>query len=121
MKFNFENYEHTLLEMARVGKFGECEVAIYGGEGFIPHFHFFDRESNRQGCIRLDKAKYFSHGRKNDRLNSSERKDLVAWLRSPMRRVGMSVYEYMLFLWNENNPDFEIDEQMEMPNYLELI
>lgn len=124
MKFELKD-SHTLLEMARVGKIGSIEIMIYEGEGPVPHFHFYDRQTERKGCIRLDVPEYFQHGIYKDKLTRAERKNLNEWVRSfhsPFKPLGinLTVYQYMLILWDDNNPNYPIKGDPEIPDYLSL-
>lgn len=76
-----------LDEMARVGYMGEKkEFEIYvrtDDPGRIPHFHV--RDSSTQGkefeaCVELKTNRYFSHGKYNDKLNTSQRKQLAQFM-----------------------------------------
>ena len=123
--FKLENDKtHTLLEMARVGKFDCYTVNLYGGEGRYPHFHFINKEKKIEGCIRLDIPDYFKHDGKDGMLNSNERKNLIKWLNSNHPEylklgIELSVYKYMCILWNDNNPDY-IYNNLEIPDYKKL-
>ena len=117
--------DHQLLEMAYIGTFSGYKVSIFGNEGNIPHLHFYteNKKRNTYGCIRLDKADYFKHGKHKDELNSKERKVFIEWIKSketPFKRFTdvLIVWEYVCILWNENNPKYMFDyEKVGMPNY----
>lgn len=109
-----------LTEMARVGKFDNYLVSIYSGEGLIPHFHFYTVDGTKKGCIRLDKAQYFTHGDNTAILNSKEKKNLVEWLKSKHKALPITIWEYMVVLWDDNNEDYLMDENIKMPNYENL-
>ena len=124
IKESFELKETVLNEMARIGKFDDLEVYVRTNDGGnIPHMHIWDsttRGSRFHTCIRLDKAEYFHHTGKEDKLNSRQRKDLVNLLQAPYRRFNITNWERLLIEWNDNNSDIIIDENSPMPNYLEL-
>ena len=127
MLFELDN-QHTLLEIAHVGSFCGYKVSIYGGEGNIPHLHFYteNKKKNIYGCIRLDCSEYFDHGKHNARLNSKEKKIFTEWIKSketPFKKFTdiLTVWEYVCILWNENNPNYKFNyDQYTMPNYAEL-
>lgn len=108
---------NILLEMARVGSVAGYEVSIYGGEGNIPHFHFYTKDREKEGCIRIDRAEYFTHGNKNTKLNSKERKLLVTWLCSNHNVLPITIWEYICILWDDNNPDYVLTDDIKMPDY----
>lgn len=109
-----------LLEFARVGKVDGYNVSIYSKEGPIPHFHFYDDEMKKKGCIRLDKAEYFVHGDNNHKLNSKEVKNLINWMLSKHRVLDITIWEYMCILWGDNNPEYLLPEDLVMPDYYQL-
>lgn len=86
MKLLTKCEKYPYLEMARVGITEDnLDIIIRTDDpGKIPHFHIIDRnnkdERNNEGCIRIDKAEYFSHGNKTTTLNSHQRKQLVKFL-----------------------------------------
>lgn len=115
---NEDKKVHKLEEMARVGSLNGFEFKVYGGERNIPHIHM--DSADKKVCIRLDIAEYYAHGKSKDTLNSNERDILIDFMNNRHRRFDITNYEYMLNLWNENNPNYEIDEEMQMPDYKNL-
>lgn len=122
--YTHKNSPHTsLLEMAEVGRFSSYRVSIYGGEGPIPHFHFYNKDPNRGGCIRLDKPEYFVHGNHNEKLSSKERKNMIEWLQSPHKsfgKYGLTNWHVICIYWDDNNQDYLFDKDAEMPDYILL-
>lgn len=123
MKFKMID-NHTLTEMARVGSFNDCEVMVYGGEGPIPHFHIYNKQTGQKCCIRIDCAEYFNHNSTYKmELSNSDKKDLIEWLSSYYPRLAkfeITIFQYIVNLWSDNNPDYELDANIEMPNYMNL-
>ena len=123
-----EKIIHLNEDFAAVGKFNSCKVGVYGKEGPIPHFHI-ERSDGEKCCIRIDKAEYFNHGDEKKyklKFNSVERKELVNWLcsKSDLYKaldIDLSIYRNIVLLWNQNNPHYTIDLNIEMPNYKELL
>lgn len=114
--------EKLLNEMARIGEVDDLAVYIRSGEGPIAHFHIMD--SNALGslfhtCIRIEEPKYFHHTGKEDILNSREIKELIKFLNLPNRskRFSGTNWNRVVDEWNTNNPNFEIDEDIEIPDY----
>lgn len=118
---------HILNDMAKVGNYDDFEIIVFSNEGGnIPHFHIRDvntNGSNFHTCVRLDKPEYFHHTGKEDILNSKQKKELVRFLESNSKVKRFSTFtnwEVLLTLWNMNNSTVELDEDMSMPNYLDL-
>lgn len=116
------NYQ-DLLEMARVG-FTDDQYEIYvntDDSGKIPHFHY--RKKNEwdkfHTCIKIEKAEYFLHGGKNDKLNSRQKKELIIFLNKKTNR-NMRNWDHIVDMWNMNNSDVLVDESTKMPNYNNL-
>ena len=120
--------KQDIYGMARAGFIGELEVYVNTNDaGNIPHFHLRNSVNwdKFHSCIRIDKAEYFLHEGKEDKLNSSQRKELQDFMKS---KVSINKYadkfknnwELVCFLWDINNSDISIPEELEMPNYLEL-
>lgn len=111
--------------MARLGYFDDYEIFVLTNDsGKIPHFHISD--SNTMGqkfhtCIRIDKAEYFHHTGKEDILNKKERKELVNFLNSKYRnRDNETNWSHLVDLWNDNNSDIELDDNTNMPDYINI-
>lgn len=114
----------NLTEMARIG-FTDDGFEVYintDDGGNIPHFHYRTKNTwEFHTCIRLDIAEYFHHDGKEDILNSKQRKQLVKFLKAePRNKRYKTNWERVLADWNDNNSDIEIDENLDMPNYLDL-
>ena len=117
--------EEVLLEMARVGYLNDkYEIVIWTDDpGNIPHMHIWDRTTRGEKfhcCVCLNKAEYFSHTGKEDKLNTKLKKSLVEFLQLPFRKTGMSNWQQVVLLWNMNNSSTEIDDDAEMPDYTKL-
>ena len=115
--------KQDLLEMARVG-YTNDNYEIYvntNDSGKIPHFHYRDKDNwnNFHTCIQLKDAKYFLHGNKQNVLNSKQKKELILFLNKPYNKY-MNNWQAILELWNKNNSDVEVDEDLEMPDYKNL-
>lgn len=121
--------EESLLEMAQVGILDDTIlIKIYGGEGPIPHFHFYETQSKRNGCIKILEASYFPHGGKYlDSLKRDEVKELISWLNNPnefykKRNISMSNWESICTLWDQNNPQYQLENpKPEIPNYIKYL
>lgn len=114
-----------LREMAMVGKFDDFTITVFGGERNISHFHICRGKPESptwETCVRLDQAQYFHHGSKREVLNSREKDDLVAFLEKPFPRPRFAGtnWEFIVFLWNVNNPQFAIGDDAPMPDYTQL-
>jgi hypothetical protein len=94
--------------------------------GNVPHFHIVD--ANTRGkqfhcCVKIEKSEYFDHGFKTDKItNSKERKALDSFLREPFQKSKFNGtnWEYIVMIWNMNNSDMDVDEELPQPDYTKL-
>ncbi len=112
-------------EIARVGiTDDDYEIYVNANDpGKIPHFHY--RKANDWAafhtCIKIEKAEYFHHGNKQDVLNSKQKKELVEFLKDkPKSKRYETNWDLLVEMWNLNNSDVEINEDVEMPDYRNL-
>lgn len=95
------------------------ELWIYSNDpGQIPHMHVHI-EGERDACIRFDSAEYFVHGFNDNKVSSK----VAGWIDSLLRKpykYGIDYWQHAKDLWNENNSDVEIPEDMEQPDYTKL-
>lgn len=117
-----------LCEMARVGDLdNKLEVYVRTDDaGNLPHFHIWDKASKGQEfhtCVQITKPEYFHHDGKEDVLNKSQRKSLVKFLMSKPTKTKKfdTFWEAILTLWNMNNSDMDVDEDQEMPDYVNMM
>lgn len=125
MIFKYIDENHNLTEMARLGYFDLYEILVYTDDpGKLPHFHIRDRSTKGQKfstCIRIDEAKYFHHTGKEGVLNKKERKDFVNFLSSNYKnRENETNWNHLIDLWNDNNSDIEVDENLKIPDYINI-
>ena len=117
-----------ILGMSRVGFASKYEIYVNTNDaGKIPHFHMRDKVDwdKFHTCIRIDKPEYFLHEGKEDILNAGERKKLAKFMES---KVTIAKYkdkfennwELTCFLWDMNNSDVMISDDIEMPDYNKL-
>lgn len=112
-------------EMARVGiTDDDYEIYINTNDGGkIPHFHYRKAKNWNEfhTCIMIEKADYFHHGSKQDILNSKQKKELVEFLANkPKSKRYQTNWELLVEMWNLNNSDVEIDEDIIIPDYQQL-
>lgn len=122
----YEDGTYSLTEMSRIGYTNDgFEIYINTDDGGNkPHFYY------RQGkypnftfhtCIEIKNSSYFHHDGKEDVLNSRQRKDLVKFLKSKCKNPKYETnWEKILYDWNDNNSNINVDVEQDMPNYLEL-
>lgn len=125
--YNYQNNSYNddydyLTEMAVIkGGFMSIKLAIYGSEGKYPHFHFYkgiapekgvpQNKISGGGCICIETANYFIHGRHTEKMDRKEIKALIDFLKSPHKQLTKYTnWEYLVTLWNDNNP-----EQKQLP------
>ena len=117
-----------LTEMARVGYVDGFELYVNTDDsGDIPHFHYRDPVDwyKFHTCICIESPNYFIHGNKNDKLNAKQKKSLQEFLAGPVKSKRYknqfnNTWELVCFLWDLNNSHRFVDDNVEMPNYLEL-
>lgn len=114
--------DQVLNEMAQIGKFNRYTASVNTDDpGNIPHFHLWD--SNSKGgsfhtCIKITAPEYFHDQGKEGVLNSSDRKELCAFLRLPSEDEPTTTnWEVLLIEWNRNNSEKKIDVKTPMPDY----
>ena len=117
--------EESLLEMAQAGTIDDSIIIkIYSGEGPVPHFHFYEVQSRRSGCIKILDASYFPHGGKYlDTLKSWEVDDLIKWLSEEsifFKKRGLDItnWQAICILWDQNNSQFQLkNPNPSIPDY----
>lgn len=118
--------ENMLMEVARVGFInGKYEVYIHTDDpGNIPHFHIWDKETRGQNfhtCVKIITPEYFHHSGKENILNNKMKKELIEFLQLPSKNKRYSTnWEYLVSMWNDNNSNINISEDISMPNYMKL-
>lgn len=123
LEFDLNN-EKMILEMASIGDIDNKLTIIIrmNDPGNIPHFHIVDKVTlgdKFHTCIKIEIPEYFHHTGKEDVLNSKQRKLLVTYLSSEIKK-GLSAWEYLVMTWNMNNSKMNIDANTPMPDYNNL-
>ena len=62
---------------------GKSKVIVYNNEGVYPHCHVYLYEGSSKEkdiCVRLDTAEYFSHGKHVDKFNSKEKEAFIKFM-----------------------------------------
>lgn len=117
-----DNTMKNYTEMARVG-ITDDDYEVYvntNDSGKIPHFHYRKAKNWNEfhTCIQIQAPNYFHHGNKQDILNSKQKKELIDFLKAkPRNKRYETHWEYLVSMWNDNNSDIIIDEEILMPNY----
>ena len=112
-----------LQEMARIGYVDNLELIIWTDDsGNIPHFHLRDRSTKGEkfhSCIRIDKPEYFIHTGKENKLNSKQKKNLMAFLQqnTTLGTATITNWDKVIMYWNDNNSDVIIDSDIPIPDY----
>lgn len=118
--------DKLLIEMAEIGRIDGYRIMIYGCEGHIPHFHVENKEKEIFSCVKILESSYFIHNKYTDTLDNKTVKKLVQFLNEPHKFFGKHGYnnwQIICVYWNDNNPDFQIKENIEnlkMPDYSKL-
>lgn len=122
----FLQNDNLLIEMVEIGRIDGYSVMIYGCEEPIPHFHIENKEKEIFSCVKILENSYFKHNKYNDTLDNKTVKKLVQFLNEPHKFFGKHGYnnwQIIYVYWNDNNPDFQIKENIEnlkMPDYSKL-
>ena len=101
------------------------QVYVYTKEWIYAHCHIVFKNSKvHDCCILLTEPAYFMHEGKDTALNSRQMKCFIDWCKQrntkfPAEIVGSDAtnFKVMLFVWNINNPDNQVDPNLSMPNY----
>ena len=117
--------EHA--SMAIVGTF-ETGFSLYvhnNDNGDRPHFHM--RKNDINVCIELERPEYFRQGDAHESgvLDEEEKQDLIELFQTVVdiekfKKAGITVWDMMCITWNWNNPDNEVSDDLEMPDYSKL-
>ena len=81
------------------------KINVYGNEGTEPHLHYYF--SGVEGCISLNKPRYFCHETYHEGLNSKDRKYMINWLKINWQKC--------VELWNKDSKQEKVN--CEMPDY----
>lgn len=97
-------------------------VTVGQDERTIPHFHIFwneeDEKKWRNGaCLMFTENAYFDHSNNRKTLNRKELAALVSKLKEKHKDSKNTNWEFLIMLWNANNPNYEISMDTEMPEY----
>lgn len=114
--------ERFLYERARIGFLGNYDVFICTDDSGVPHFHIWDRESKGakfHTCIRIGCAEYYRHTGTEASLTQTEKENLCAFLKRE-HKPFLTNWEYLICMWNDNNDSIHVDENAEMPDYMQL-
>ena len=84
------------------------KINVYGSEGKNPHLHYYF--PTVEGCIRLDKPRYFCHESYHEGLPSRQEKIIINWLKLNWLKCVQT--------WNKASKQDKIPEDTNiMPNY----
>lgn len=105
-------------------------ISVYTDEGdYIPHFHFYSKSNSNKkrtvdGCVKLLKPEYFSHGDHDSTLTNSQCKILNKWMSKKSSKMSnMTNWQYAIFIWNTaDHNDIKIGEKPSnsQPDYSKL-
>ena len=116
------NGEHS--SMAIVGRFN-TGFSMYiqdNDNGIRPHFHM--KKNDTYVCIEFERPEYFRQGEEHEGgfLDDEEKKELIENLQAVIniekfKEAGITSWEMLCLTWNWNNPDKELPDDLEMPDY----
>lgn len=81
------------------------KINVYGREGNNPHLHYYFPDV--EGCIRLDKPRYFCHEPHHEGLKSGYKKFMIGWLKANWERC--------VEIWNRDSNQEKVI--CKIPNY----
>ena len=118
---------------------GSFSSSPFGGNLYVdtndsgekPHFHIRNYRSgtnNNYGFltgIEFQRPAYFHQQSANDVLDDEEKVALNEFFnmvvdRKNFKEAGITVWDMCCILWNWNNPDNELSDELEMPDYTKL-
>lgn len=112
------------IEMARIGRFGSFDVVVYtDDQDIIPHFHVLSNPHGSFDCsIGNQSAEYSQLHCQSGQMTNTNWTELVTFMSMSKKGIlrNLTNREYTLMLWNDNNPNFEIDEDQAMPEYIQM-
>ena len=89
-----------------------------------PHFHVYRNAKDWQNwrnsaCLLFKYNRYFDHGYHRETLDDDELTALVYYLRTKPEKglLGETYWQYLISLWNMNQPNFKLDLNLPMPDY----
>lgn len=97
-------------------------VAVGCDEGTVPHFHVFWNEIDMKGwrngaCLMFTENAYYDYSNNRKTLNRKDLIALVSKLKENRKDIKITNWEYLIMLWNDNNEDYEIPMDTEVPDY----
>lgn len=109
------------------GKFtskSKRKLYVYGNEGFYPHCHYIDKDSNREICVRLDKPEYFCHGGKQQTFTSKEKEMFIQFMKYIPKDQKETTWEWCKRTWNgfveDSDDNMDIITLKNAPDYTKL-
>lgn len=98
-------------------------VAIGDSERNVQHFHVFSSDNDLHGwrngaCLMFTDNRYFDHSnRNNETLTKHEINALKMKLKSKRKDADMTYWDWIIRLWNDNNPLYPLPLDTPMPDY----
>lgn len=98
-------------------------VAIGDSERNVQHFHVFRSDKDLHGwrngaCLMFTDNRYFDHSnRNNETLTKHEINALKLKLKSKREDTNMTYWDWIIRLWNDNNPIYPLSLNTPMPDY----
>lgn len=124
------NKDYDIRGITRIGFTNKgYEVLIVTDDDLlsnIPHFHYRKKQKGKPNefhtCIKLISAEYYHHIGDENILDDNQIEDLIKFLNSkPLNNKHFkSNWEFLLFSWNSQNENLQINDQLKMPSYNRL-
>ena len=122
MKHDFDEQiydNHFVRDLAEIGTAAGLYIRVFTNEVKCPpHFHYTSIDGSIDGCIRLDRVEYFSHGTQIVELDRPRIRQLIAFLKAKSKafKYGLTNWELLCGIWDSGDSTIKVDK-IGMPDY----
>lgn len=121
---SFEYTDDVIAEETLGTRSGTIEVYVNSNEGdYAPHMHFKSTDGKIDGCVKIENAEYFSHGKFKSRLTEKQAKDFYKFMKSKSKNEHIKPFkkwDVAALIWEsetESNNNHELVDILEIPRY----
>lgn len=117
--------EDTSIE-TKVDKVGTVKFAVYHEDTAVPHFHVFNKETDKHKridtCFKFDVGEYFLHGKHDTTLNNQQLKKLQETLESHIPNeddpeAELTLWENLRDIWDSSASAAHKIQAEKIPDY----